>query len=154
MEAERPGASFPGGAPFRLAAACALVSSVVFGACTSGGRAKSDPAMPAADENVVIPITVNNNLSPRTNVTVRLISGGVTRILGGVGGDRERTFQVDTPALTGEHRLSATGTDLNRDLLSQPFTLFANSSVRWTLVSNSLLVGEQLDEPQPESPDR
>jgi hypothetical protein len=129
--------------------ASALVGSMPLAVvgCAGSGSNEPDPTMPPPGQNILIPITVNNNWSPRASATVRLISGGVTRILGSVRGDQERTFQVDTPALTGEHRLSATGTGLQQDLLSQPFQLFANSSVEWTFVGNALLVGQRLGEP-------
>lgn len=115
--------------------------------CAGSGSHEPDPTMPPPGGSVVVPITVNNNWSPRTSATIRLISGGVTRILGGVGGGREQTFQVESPALTGEHRLSATGTDLGQGIVSQPFTLFGNSSVHWTLVGNALWVGQRQGEP-------
>jgi len=125
----------------------AIVSSLVLLGCASGGSSEPDPGTPASGESIVIPISVNNNLRPRTSVTIRLISDGVTRILGGVGGSAERTFEVGSPALTGQHRLSATGTGLDQELLSQPFTLSASSTMRWTLVGNSLLVGKRLGPP-------
>jgi hypothetical protein len=109
--------------------------------------------MPPPGEAIVIPITVTNNWSPRTSVTVRLISSGVTRILGSVGGGSERTFEIESPSLTGQHRLSARGTGLDQEQLSQPFALFGNSTVQWTMVGNALLVGQQTEEPaQPKSP--
>ncbi len=121
--------------------------------CAGGGGAEPDPTMPPPGEAIVIPITVTNNWSPRTSVTVRLISSGVTRILGSVGGGSERTFEIESPSLTGQHRLSARGTGLDQEQLSQPFALFGNSTVQWTMVGNALLVGQQTEEPaQPKSP--
>ena len=75
---------------------------------------------------------------------MRLVSGGVTRILGSVNGGRERTFQVENPSLTGRHNLTATGFASTGPVASQPFSLFANSTVTWTIVGNQLLVGERL----------
>jgi len=131
----------------RIIVSSAIVAAVVFPGCAGGGSSQPDPGPTVSGESIVTPIFVNNNLSPRASVTVRLISDGVTRILGGVGGGAERTFDVGSPGLTGQHRLSATGTGLDQEVLSQPFTLSANSTVGWTLVGNSLLVGERLGEP-------
>jgi len=133
----------------RLIASSAILSCVVsvLPGCAGGGSSEPVSGTPAPGESNVIPISVNNNLSPRTSVTVRLINDGVIRILGGVGGGAERTFDVGSPGLTGQHRLSATGTGLDQEVLSQPFTLSANSTVGWTLAGNSLLVGERLGEP-------
>ncbi len=114
--------------------------------CASGGGDEPDPRLPPPDENIVIPITVHNNISPRTNITVRFISLGGTRILGSVSGGRERTFQVDSPSMTGESRLNAMGPGLGREITSQAFFLFPNSTVRWTLIGNQLVVGERLGE--------
>ena len=33
--------------------------------CASGGSDEADPTMPPPGENIVIPITVNNNVTPR-----------------------------------------------------------------------------------------
>jgi hypothetical protein len=114
--------------------------------CATGGGDEPDPTHPPPGENIVIPITVNNNLSPRTNVTIRFISLGGTRILGSVSGGRERTFQVDSPPMTGQFRLNATGPRLGREITSQAFSLFPNSTVTWILIGNQLLVGQRLGE--------
>lgn len=115
--------------------------------CASGGGEEPDPTMPPPSENIVIPVTVVNNWSPRTNITVRFVSLGGTRILGSVSGGRERTFQVDSPPMTGQFQLNATGRNLGETITSQAFSLFPNSTVRWTLVGNQLVVGERLGEP-------
>jgi hypothetical protein len=117
--------------------------------CAGGGGDEPDPRMPPPGESIVIPITVRNNWTPRTQVTVRLNSGGVTRILGSVNGGRERTFQVSDPTVAGRHTLTATGNSLSESIESQPFNLFATSTVTWTLVGNNLLVSERLGEEPP-----
>jgi hypothetical protein len=115
--------------------------------CAGGGGDEPDPTVPPPGENIVIPITVNNNFTPRTTITVRFVSLGGTRILGSVSGGRERTFQVDSPSMTGRFQLNATGPGLGDDITSQAFSLFPNSSVRWTLIGNQLLVGERMPPP-------
>ena len=121
-----------------LAAAGALL---LLAGCASGGAEGSGPGEPPA-EPVTIKVTVNNNITPGTQVTVRLQSGGVTRILGGVSPGRERTFDVDSPSLVGTHLLSATG--VGTSIVSQPFSLFANSWITWRLPANALQLGTQL----------
>ena len=128
-----------------------LAGSLVLAACAGGGGEEADPRVPPPGENIVIPITVNNNWTPRTSVTIRLVSGGVTRILGSVNGGRERTFEVDSPSLSGRHRLQADGTRLGQSIVSQDFWLFTTSAVRWALVGNALLVGERMGPPLPEN---
>jgi len=115
--------------------------------CAGGGGDEPDPTLPPPAESIVIPITVVNNVSPGTNITVRFISLGGTRILGSVSGGRERTFQVDSPSMTGQFHLNATGRGLGETITSQAFSLFPNSAVRWTLIGNQLLVGDRLGEP-------
>jgi hypothetical protein len=114
--------------------------------CAGGGGNEPDPTLPPPGENIVIPVTVVNNVSPGTNITVRFISLGGTRILGSVGPGRERTFQVGSPSMTGQFRLNATGPALGQEITSQAFSLFPNSTVRWTLIGNQLVVGERLGE--------
>lgn len=118
--------------------------------CAGGGGDEPDPTLPPPGESIVIPITVRNNVSPGTNVTVRFVSLGGTRILGSVSGGRERTFEVDSPSMTGQFVLNATGPGLGETITSQAFSLFPNSAVTWTLIGNQLLVGERM--PQPMQP--
>lgn len=125
----------------------AAAGSIGLAGCASGGSEEPDPTAPPPGENIVIPITVNNNWTPGTLITVRFIGLGGTRILGSVSPGRERTFQVDSPAMTGQFQLNATGTGLGQDITSQAFSLFPNSSVRWTLIGNQLLVGERMPPP-------
>lgn len=129
--------------PACFAAAGALL---LLAGCASGGAEGSGPGAPPA-EPVTIKVTVNNNLTPRTQVTVRLQSGGVTRILGGASPGRERTFDVEGPTLSGTHLLTATG-DAGVTIVSQPFSLFANSWITWRLQGNVLQVGRELGKEQ------
>ncbi len=122
---------------------------VALAGCAGRGSDEPDPRLPPPGESIVIPITVRNNWTPRTQVTVRLISGGVTRILGSVNGGRERTFEIADPTLSGRHTLTATGNTLAEAIESTPFTLFATSTVTWSLFENALLVGERLGEEPP-----
>lgn len=115
--------------------------------CAGGGGDEPDPTLPPPGENIVIPITVVNNLSPGTNITIRFVSLGGTRILGSVSPGRERTFQVDSPSMTGQFQLNATGPGLGETITSQAFSLFPNSAVRWTLIGNQLVVGERMPPP-------
>ena len=113
-------------------------------ACGGGGATEADPGRPPAGEPIVVKVTVNNNIQPRTQVTIRLRSSGVTRILGSVSPGSERTFDIEDPTLTGRHNLTADGSTLAQSMTSQPFTLFANSWVVWTLTGNLLRVDTQL----------
>ncbi len=115
--------------------------------CAGGGGDEPDPTVPPPGENIVIPITVDNNWTPGTNITIRFVSLGGSRILGSVSPGRERTFQVDSPAMTGQFQLNATGRGLGEAITSQAFSLFPNSAVRWTLVGNQLVVGERMPPP-------
>jgi len=130
-------------ASFGAPAALALV---LLAGCASGSAEGSGAGEPPA-EPVTIKVTVNNNITPGTQVTVRLQSGGVTRILGGVSPGRERTFDVDSPTLSGTHLLTATG-DAGTSIVSQPFSLFANSWITWRLPGNVLQVGTELGKEQ------
>ncbi len=124
----------------------AWIGSLGLTGCAGGRGGEPDPTLPPPGEDIVIPITVVNDVSPGTNITVRFISLGGTRILGSVGPGRERTFQVGSPSMTGRFRLNATGPALGQEITSQAFSLFPNSTVRWTLIGNQLVVGEHLGE--------
>lgn len=89
----------------------------------------------------MIPITVYNDLTPRASATIWLRGEEATRILGSVIPARERTFQVDWPEHPGEQRLVATM--YTGKLTSENFSISANSTVRWTLADNLLVIGQQ-----------
>ncbi len=141
------GRAFRGSLAVTVWSGVAAAGSLGLVGCASGGGGEPDPAAQPSGENIVIPITVNNNVTPRTNITVRFIGLGGTRILGSVSGGRERTFNVDSPAMTGQFQLNATGPGLNESITSQAFALFPDSNVRWTLIGNQLVVGERIPPP-------
>lgn len=121
-----------------------LVGCATLSGCASAGSDDLDRAVdPRAElpQRTVIPITVNNDLAPRASVTIWLRGEEATRVLGSVAPARERTFRVDWPEHSGEHRLAATM--LNGKLTSESFSISANSAVRWKLADNALVIGQQ-----------
>lgn len=131
----------------RHATRLALAGCVLLLGCASAGSEEPDYEVPPRDEPVVvvIPVNVSNELEPRANVTIRLRSGDRTRILGSVTPGRERSFQVDSPELSAEYRLTATSPAFADAITSEPFSLSADSWVRWSIADNVLVVDQRVE---------
>jgi len=132
----------------RHATRLAFAGCVVLLGCAGAGSDEPDHVIPAPAEPIVIAVTVSNGLEPRANVTIRLISDDATRILGTVAPGHERTFQVDVPEISPEYRLRATSPAFADAIRSEPFSLSADSWVRWSIADNVLVV-DRLPETSP-----
>ena len=100
-----------------------------------GQRDAGDP-----EPNLVVPVQVENDLTQRSDVSVRLIgSTGYTALLGGAPPGGSRLFEYRERLLSGTYRLRASTGD-GRIVESRPFTLFPGSGVLWELERNVLQV--------------
>lgn len=87
-----------------------------------------------------VPVQVDNDLTTRSDVTVRMHSStGASRVLGGAPPGGERLFEYRDQVLSGFYRLSARTSD-GRTIESRTFTLFPGAGVVWRLQRNDLQV--------------
>ena len=111
---------------------------VVFCAVFAIGCASS-PSEEAAQDHAVS-IRVENDLTPRSDVTIRLRTGaGASVLLGGAPPGGRRAFEFRERLLSGSFQLIATTGD-GRTIRSRQFTLFPGSAVRWRMRRNILEV--------------
>lgn len=101
-------------------------------------RPNGDPGRRALEE---LRVTVENDLTPRTPVQVRLeaLDGG-GRFLGSVSPGRTRTFEFEDTGYAGAYRLVGE-TGGGRRLQSRSFQLVPAAWVQWTLTPNSISMG-------------
>lgn len=91
----------------------------------------------------VIAIEVENDLVPRSPVTVRLLSNDrPVRVLGTVSAGNTREFRYREDLLTGVYRLVAE-VNQGQALPSRTFTLYPRAHVFWSINNNDLTVGTQ-----------
>jgi hypothetical protein len=112
----------------RLTAPAALL---LLAACAAGGRARAG----------AVEVEVRNDMLPRADLTVRVVSdGGFRQLLGGVAPGATRTLRFQEPLYTGRYRLVGQRAD-GTEVTSLPFSLFAGARVTWTVRENRLSVG-------------
>lgn len=110
----------------------AFATILVLGCASSG---KEQP-----DETHAIPVIVENDLTTRSDVTVRLRTGdGNSVVLGGAPPGADRRFAYRARLLSGDFQLIATTGD-GRTITSRQFTLFPGTAVVWRLRQNTLQV--------------
>jgi hypothetical protein len=103
--------------------------------CAAGSR----PAAALPDDPNTIPVTVENNLTPRTAVTVRITSASATRVvLGIVSPGRSRTLQFEESFFESGYQLIAETTE-GQTITSRVFQLYPS----WTLTHNTVAIGER-----------
>lgn len=108
---------------------------------------------PFEGDTSTVRVRVENDLTDRTDVLVRIVPGsGVPSTLGGVPPGERQTFQFREPLIAGRYTLSASTGD-GRVLRSRPFTLFPEAIVVWRLQHDELLVLSGSEDPAG-SPDR
>ena len=111
---------------------------VVLGTLLALGCASS-PSEDAVQDHAVS-IRVENDLTPRSDVTIRLrTGGGASVLLGGAPPGGRRAFEFRERLLSGNFQLIATTGD-GRTIRSRQFTLFPGSAVRWRMRRNILEV--------------
>lgn len=96
-----------------------------------------------------IPILVDNDLTSRSDVTIRMVAAsGASSLLGGASPGRTRQFRFTDPMFSGSYHLTAETGD-GRVIDSRPFTLFPGAAVIWSLQRNTLRVAsaETLEDP-------
>lgn len=87
-----------------------------------------------------VEVEVRNDMLPRADLTVRVISeGGFRQLLGGVAPGATRTLRFREPSYPGRYRLVGQRPD-GTEVTSLPFTLFAGAHVTWTVRDNQLSV--------------
>jgi len=92
------------------------------------------------EPNLVVPVQVENDLTQRSDVSIRLIgSTGYTALLGGAPPGASRLFEYRERLLSGTYRLRASTGD-GRIINSRPFTLFPGSGVLWEIERNVVQV--------------
>ena len=110
----------------------------------SGSQTATWP--PSPEEGYEIPVTVDNDLTDRSDVLVRMVGGDGSSLLGGIPPGQERSFSYRTGMLAGSFTLTATTGD-GRTLRSRSFTLFPGAFVSWGIQLNDLRVSGQEDRP-------
>lgn len=109
-----------------------MVASSACGGARTGSPFEGDAA--------AVQVTVENDLTDRSDVLVRIVPGsGVPSTLGGVSPGRSGTFQFREPLTAGRYILTASTGD-GRVLRSRPFTLFPSATVVWRLQHDELRV--------------
>ena len=94
---------------------------------------------PPDSDATEITVSVQNDLTSRSDVIVRMLSSGGSTLLGGVSpGERER-FGYSPRFLAGSHALTASTGD-GRTIRSRSFRLFPGAVVTWRLRVNDLQV--------------
>lgn len=89
-------------------------------------------------------MTVENNLNPPQEVTVRMVEpNGSRNILGSLGPGRSRTYELREPSFSGDYALMAE-LGSGETVVSRSFVLFPEARVHWTLRSNQLTVAQEL----------
>ncbi|MEJ2503640.1 MAG: hypothetical protein P8177_10085 [Gemmatimonadota bacterium] len=87
-----------------------------------------------------IPVLVENDLTNRSDVTVRMVAAnGASSLLGGASPGRTRQLRYTDRMFSGNYRLTAETGD-GRVIESRPFTLFRGAAVIWSLQRNVLRV--------------
>lgn len=109
-----------------------VAASMACGGIRSGWPPEGDAS--------TIRVTVENDLTERSDILVRIMSGsGVPATLGGVSPGQRRTFEFREPLIAGSYTLTASAGD-GRELRSRPFTLFPEATVVWRLQHDELRV--------------
>lgn len=108
------------------------VALLLVAACAAGRG--SGGAAPESEN--VIAITVRNNLTPRTLVTVRVFSRSGTRtFLGTVSPGQTKSFTFEESLFEPAYQLVAE-TQGGADVSSRLFELYPMAAVIWTLQTN------------------
>ena len=118
------------------------VVALLLVACATG---RTSPASDEPTEQDVL-VEVRNDLTPRTSVTIRIVSASGTRsVLGTVSPGRTTTLRFREPYFEATYRLVADPVDAE-DIRSRTFELFPNSTVEWRLSNNTLRFAERQQE--------
>jgi hypothetical protein len=118
----------------RLVRVALLVMGVIWVAACSGNQPGAD--QPRQAEEMVI-VSVNNNLTIPTPLTIFMISEAERRVLlGTVGAARSQTFRFRNPNILGRYRLRAERSGRNDAVQSQLLTLQGGEQLDWDLRSN------------------
>lgn len=120
----------------------ATVLAAVAGLAVACGGPKTErPNGQLEGAREALRVTVENDLTPRTPVEVRLESlDGGGRFLGGVSPGRTRTFELDDTGYSGAYRLVGE-TGGGRRMTSRSFQLVPAAWVEWRLTANSISMG-------------
>lgn len=121
-----------------------LLLALLFSACASSGAG-------AGSGGPLVPVQVENDLTNRGDVTIRVVaSTGASSLLGGLAPGRARIFQYRAEVISGNYRLTARTGD-GREIESRLFTLFPGAGVTWQLQRNVLQVvnAEIITDPGP-----
>jgi hypothetical protein len=117
-----------------------LLLVVATGIPSACGGPKTERPEPGP-EREALRVTVENDLTPRTPVEIRLVSvDGGERFLGSVSPGRTRTFEFEDTGYAGQYQLTGE-TGGGRHVASRPFQLVAAAWILWRLTANSLSMG-------------
>lgn len=119
----------------------ALLAAVAGLAAACGGPKAERPEAGPGEPREELRVTVENDLTPRTPVEVRLVSlDGGSRFMGSVSPGRTRTFELEDTGYAGAYRLEGE-TGSGRRLTSRSFQLVPAAWIRWRLTANSISMG-------------
>lgn len=108
-------------------------------ACAAGSRTSSATEGLAPE---VVLVEVDNDIVPRTSVTVRILSPTGQKVLGTVGPGRTETLLFDESYIEVSYRLVAREDDGDEEV-SREFQLFSSALVRWRLSNNRLSISSR-----------
>jgi outer membrane biogenesis lipoprotein LolB len=112
------------------------VALLLLTACASGTRSRRV----TGDE---VSVEVQNDLLPRTAVTVRVISSsGARRLIGAVSPGQTRMFRFEQQVFLGSYRLVAESNE-GVQVVSIPMVLSSGLRVIWVLRNNILRVASR-----------
>ena len=115
-----------------VSGAVALLLAAGVGGCASAGTGSGGDTA----------IVVENNLVPSSAMSVyALPDQGGRRLIGSVSPGETRTLRFDVFGVGGQYRFVARTTG-GSDLVSNPVTIEAGDTVRWSLASNIATVDE------------
>ncbi len=104
------------------------------GACATGREA------PAVGAGTLL-VTVVNNLTPRTSLTVRITADPGTRVLlGSVSPGATQTFRLNRLMPSGDYQLVAETAE-GREIVSREFNVLPGDEVMWSVRTNTVDVG-------------
>jgi hypothetical protein len=114
------------------------VALLLSAACAAGSRPSAGADTPAS----VVFVEVENDVVPRTSVTVRIVSATGQKVLGTIGPGRTATLRFEEAYIEAAYRLIARQDDGTEET-SRQFQAFEGALIRWRLSNNRISIGSR-----------